>query len=449
MARRGARLLQLLLQPGEFRVGIDDPCLQPAQLIAHGSGFRRHRAGSVEHASQQRGQVLDRLHVGDLQRAFLEVVLEVRARLVHRRELVDEGGQHRTHRLLRRQRALLGCALAADDILQAALDVVEAAQCQRRQHRSGKGIDLALYTSLIHAEHSNVVDDQLQQLEQGQPDFALFLGDQRDALAEGRQSGQESMAVPCLGLESLQQLSSLCQKGVVVVTEARQQAFDQAHQWRQQARAQGRRAVAVGGRCLALVGGRDGGLVPGRERHQRLLNALPAAPADRRLECRKVLFARLGAQPAQCGHELTQRCLGETGDVGQFGDLVVVGLVVCRRRQQLAQRQQSERLTGHFEGILRVDHAGKRKIVAVFRGCGIIPAAAGAVALSCESIAKRRAAGVNRSTHVPPCRARLSARPATAVAGCADRAAKDPRVDRDARPESAAAYNPDRDGGTR
>ncbi|EXI71467.1 MAG: hypothetical protein AW07_03528 [Candidatus Accumulibacter sp. SK-11] len=156
----------------------------------------------------------------------------------------------------------------------------------------------------------------MQQLEQGQPDFVLFLGDQRHASAEGSQPAQQLMAVAAYFLESLQELFPLLQQGVIVMTQGRQEALDQSDQRRQKTCEQCGGAAAVRWRSFALVGGCRPGPVPGGDRDQRLLNALPTALADRRLECREVLLVCIRTQSAERGHELAHRCLGKTGDVG-------------------------------------------------------------------------------------------------------------------------------------
>jgi hypothetical protein len=57
-------------------------------------------------------------------------------------------------------------------------------------------VDLALQALLIDAQLADVVDDQLQELEQGLLDLALLLGGQRDPLAETGEQRKQRMAGP-------------------------------------------------------------------------------------------------------------------------------------------------------------------------------------------------------------------------------------------------------------
>jgi len=222
------------VQPDQLGVGCQGPGLQLLELIAGSRGVFSHAAGGIDHPFQQWRQVFDRSDLGNLPRAFLQVILEVRARLIHHRQLIDEGRQHLAHCLLRFQGAALCLSLSADDILQAALDVVQAAEGDGGGHGTDERIDLALDALLIEAQLADVVDDQMQQLQQGLLDLPLFLGRQRGPLAEAGEQGQQRLEVHCRAFESFQQLERLAGQPLVLVAECRQQVFDQARDSGQQ-----------------------------------------------------------------------------------------------------------------------------------------------------------------------------------------------------------------------
>jgi hypothetical protein len=90
VAGRSARVVQFLVQLGEFGVSGEDLFLEFFQLITGGRGVLGHCAGGIDHPLQQWRQVFERVHFGNLAGALFEVVLEVGAGVIHRCQLINE-----------------------------------------------------------------------------------------------------------------------------------------------------------------------------------------------------------------------------------------------------------------------------------------------------------------------------------------------------------------------
>ena len=140
---------------------------------------------------------------------------------------------------------------------------------------------------------------------------------------------------------------------IVFLTQRRQNAFDETRQLASQIGRQHRQDERLAGAAPGRIG--QGGNVV----EQGVLHTIPATPADRRIKLGQCLLLRVVAG-LEFERDLPQLLIGKLRDIGQIGDLVVAGLIVGRRRRQVANRQTLERFPGHMGGIFRIDHRTRR-----------------------------------------------------------------------------------------
>ena len=168
-----ADTVEFLMQFDQFELG--GMCFFPhaAQFVAYVQAVMRHAScGSHDFLQYRRdfGQGFGLLHPA---RVFFHPAVEGTGGLGHLREPHNKGGKHLAHFFLRFKGPPLGLRLFEDDILQATLNIVEPAQCQRRRRSKQKCVNLPLQPAIIETEFANVLNDQVQQFEQCASDFRL------------------------------------------------------------------------------------------------------------------------------------------------------------------------------------------------------------------------------------------------------------------------------------
>ena len=184
VARLGAGAVQFFLQLGNLGAFGLGALAQVLQFVVRHAAVQRHGAGGAHHILQHRCDLLQGAGLADQVGATLHGALVAGAGCGDARQPLDEGGQHFLHLLLRLQRPGLGFGLLEDHVLEPTLHIVQPPQRQRRGRGTHQCLGLALQPAVVHAEHGDVLEDHVQQLQQAGADGGLFFGGERQAVAE-------------------------------------------------------------------------------------------------------------------------------------------------------------------------------------------------------------------------------------------------------------------------
>ena len=132
---------------------------------------------------------------------------------------LDEGGEQLLHLLLCFGAACACLGLLVDDVLETALYVVKAAQCQRRGGGCHQRFGLATQPVIVGAEGRDVLKHEAQQRQQAQAYGALLFGGERQAVGEVVQQQHQCGRGRCAFAQHVDELHRHVVHAGIVFTE--------------------------------------------------------------------------------------------------------------------------------------------------------------------------------------------------------------------------------------
>ncbi len=189
VANHVAGLFELGVQARHLLFGLVHPGPHFHQFVARTLGGQLHGAGFVHHHVEHVGKLGDVVGLADLVGTDTNPVVVFTGGGGKVGQPVDEVRQHVLQPVLRVAEILLERALLIDQVLEASLDVVDLSQAERLADQIPHHRNLAAHPLIVDNQLADVLDDQLQQVEQGRAQLHLVFGDELQPVAEFLQLG--------------------------------------------------------------------------------------------------------------------------------------------------------------------------------------------------------------------------------------------------------------------
>ena len=252
----GAGAVQLFLQLGDFSALDFGALAQVVKLVVGHTAVQRHRTGGGHHLLQHGGDFLKGVGLADQVGAACHGALVGGAGRRDFGQPFDEGGQHVLHLLLRFHGARLGLGLLEDHVLEPALHIVQAAQSERRGGCCHQRLGLAVQPAVFHAEHGDVLEHHVQQLQQAGADGGLVFGGKRQPVGEVPQHELDGGDGRCGLFQKGDELLRHLDHAGIVFAQRGQRVVDQAGEHLRKLVRQDAGVAGGGGACSRLYRGR-------------------------------------------------------------------------------------------------------------------------------------------------------------------------------------------------